>query len=1312
MHVLTPILPLAYLILLLPYASAVAKIQKKIWHEMPSATQDVPQKLDPYQQQSGTDYSSGGMAAEYPVNDYGQSQGGYESSANGYSNGGHQNGGYESANGYISNGGPQNGGYESSNGYSNGGPQSGGYESAGNGYSNMQPQQADGYSNGGGDSYSNSYSESHSGYGGGRYSDHLGGSGGYGDGLGGGGYGDNLGGGYGDGLGGWDKDVKTVVKHVYKNIAVPHAVPTPVQVTVPKYVKYFKPFAVARPVGVPHIIPVIKHVQKPIPFFASFPIHQSVPVPKFISLPVQVRVPRPVFIHVPKIVPVAKKYPVPVQVNVPKPYIVPVYKHVPVPVPHRVPKVINVVKEVPHYVKKPVPVYIDPHSGEFGPMNSFSGSGYTNSDYGNENNNNKGYASEEDSYYNGPLGHSQTGHPNNYQYGYNSGGGNDYGHQQTYNNAQETMNQNTPYYYNRQKVQGFNQPKQVYPANSYPRSQRLPNGQTMGNAPVILPNYYDSHQTPISNASNGYGYTGNGPAYSTDVQPQSPAPAPNELYYQNAHANGVGATSGSYMPPAGMPTSNSGYSQPIYSPNGYADYAISQQQYNQQMQYVQNNTSLEPPPTTYSDSTSTTTTTTTSSPVMQSEASKLYPNYQQHPFSSGPNLNQQSNNFNSIPQLESYPNFNEPKQQYAHKTNFDFNNPFKQQNPYQAGNNKVSQWVSNFLQNSNNGANRFMQHQHQDAQVTSFFHQPPQNTGIFNKDLTNFNIPSNNGFNNIQHNSKPQSYNYPESNHNNKFHNFENYVPSGSSHSSSSYSNSVSPPSMNFQNMNNDQNDYKYNNEKFDQSPSSFSPSSNSAIPNGYSPSGQSQSFSANNFGKEYSTSQHYSPQEPRQTPGANRDYSLSKTTNNEASNFPSSYSSNFGTKTQEFSPPNPQQMQNNNDVNGQTNAFSEYSNSPTYSQQGTKQADFLNMDFRNPEAQPQPDTLSSFLESASSQSFSQPIDTSYTSSSTSLTNSNSYSMTPESSQQSSMYSSPDGQVPNNNNDNNVSSFSNNQPLVDSPGVTASYSYSYTQQETQPPPSYPNSLYSGSFASDGQFKEVAQQSQSQYQPQTSFSDPQQLSKPSEQAYSPQQSDTYHGYIPKIEPTSYSASEPYPSYSNLNGSPVQASDQTSQSDAYQGFVPKTDSSSFFSSPESYPTFNSQKIDEMDQHLQESSAAESSIINVYTNSPDSKEAKKGQTFTFVDSASLESSQSPQYYLPPNPGTTSKNKYSNSDVQIIQAPSFNQDPNEPLQTSLDAYVPVQPVYYPPNGEPSTTYKEALSIAESTVYKEALNMDSSGKE
>ncbi|GIX91484.1 uncharacterized protein CDAR_201131 [Caerostris darwini] len=166
------------------------------------------------------------------------------------------------------------------------------------------------------------------------------------------------GGGYGHG---WHDKIpsKIIVKHIPKHVPIYKPYPIPKPVPVPKPVGFLKPLAIAKPFNVPHVVPVIKHFQKPFPVLKKVPIHFPIPLPKLVKLPFQIKLPKPYIVRVPKPYAVAKKFPVAVPVHIPRPYVVPVYKSVPVGVPQKIPKIIPVIKEVPEYVKKPVPVYIE-----------------------------------------------------------------------------------------------------------------------------------------------------------------------------------------------------------------------------------------------------------------------------------------------------------------------------------------------------------------------------------------------------------------------------------------------------------------------------------------------------------------------------------------------------------------------------------------------------------------------------------------------------------------------------------------------------------------------------------------------------------------------------------------------------------------------------------------------------------------------------------------------------------------------------------------------------------------------------------------
>ncbi|GFU46015.1 uncharacterized protein NPIL_190091 [Nephila pilipes] len=1262
-----------------PFISSVVQpAEEKSWQEVPAGTQD--QKLDPgfapsgeYSSRDVTGYSAG---SEYPTGNIGNY-------GNNYGNNMH-------------------GGNEFSGDVQGGGAGFGGVSYSQSGYSNSGDSFSDpseGFS--GHNSGFSGPSDAFSGHGDGfpgpteGFSGHGNGFSGPSEGFG--GHGERFTGGLQNT--GWEKPLKTVVKHTIKNIAVPHPVPAPVPVPVPRYIKYFKPFAIAKPVGVPHVIPVIKHIQKPIPFFTALPIRQTVPVPKFVGLPVQVRVPKPVFIHVPKIVPVAKRFPVPVEVNIPKPYIVPIYKHVPVPVPHRVPKVINIIKEVPHYVKKPVPVYVDDHgSVDYGGGGSYNSNGYSN-DYNNDYQGNYG---NDGNSYGGPHGNSghQGGSFNNldnagYNNGYGSNGGVDYNQYNSYTNPQESNQYNSPYFYNKPKGQGLNQQKS-YPPITYPRAHRLPNKPQT----PLLKDSSNQQSVDGSNDSNfngnqGTGYefsveikqngaTGNSHVYNNAVQStnsQTQASAANVNYYQTAsnplkfNNAGSGGLGSAYNSHPSSTNSGTGYSQPVYNPSSYAEYTLSQQQNNAQHVYPQNNTYLQYSQPSYSEAP--VPQTTTSSPTMMTEASKSFANYQQHPsnsYNNGYTMSQQSNSYNSIPHQDPFHNIHDSKSPYPSKSNYEFSSFFKKPASYQPP--QTSAWESSVnFHNSNYNTNKYAPPQQQ-SQQSLYSQQSSQGNYGYNKDVPDFvSSSANSDYHNTQNGYQSQ---YPsDSNQNNNYNAFDNYNPSGSSFSSSSYSNSYSQPSHAYQEDKGNLNTNKEN-EKYDQSSSqnSYSSTGNIAVPGLFDSSGTSYS-SSTSYSNDYGVSQSFSPQETRQHSSSVPSNSIPSTTHTlsvETINHPNGFS------TYKAYMPKPQETlqigngnagissatynDNNNPAN-QANSYSSYLGSSSYSPQESKQNVAMNNDavsspnFGN---QNQQSSFSNFVGSASNtNSYSQAMSSPSAYTSNSYSNSNSYSMTPPNNYQSKQFSSSNSQLYNNNASQDAV-YSTNNPIITGPEPITSYNYPYNQQLNELSPAYTGSVVASTSyaANDEKFQQFSQPQVTQYSP----PDPIQTSSGAKQTVGQQIASSLKQ---NVEPQGTS-----PSTSN----------------PFQGF--------------------NTKLDEMEQHMQSSG---SSIINVYTNSPDSKEAKKGQTFTFVDPASLESSQSSKYYQPPEVLAGAKSKYSNSDLQIVQGPSFNQEPNEPLQTSLDAYVPAQPVYYPPSSDQNTVYKEAMSVTD-TLYKEAISLDSNSKE
>ncbi|GIY16262.1 uncharacterized protein CEXT_814991 [Caerostris extrusa] len=460
-----------------------------------------------------------------------------------------------------------------------------------------------------------------------------------------------------------------------------------------------------KPVGVPHIIPVIKHIQKPIPFFTALPIHQSVPVPKFVGLPVQVRVPKPVFIHVPKIFPVAKRFPVPVEVNIPKPYIVPIYKHVPVPVPHRVPKVINIIKEVPHYVKKPVPVFVDDHSSDYGG----GGGAYTSSSYSNDygNDHQGGYGNEDHSY-GGPHGSGTAHHTssfNNMDLGYSNNGGLDFNQYQSYNSPQQNNQYGSHYFFNNNKEQG----QKSYPAITYPRAHRLPNKsqvtklkdstgyQSADGSNSHNNNHASAFELSVEVKQNGM--KGNNLNYNKDasaINSQVPVSATNENYYQsirdhNKPYSNIGSSPTSINSHSTSSNSAESFSQPLFNPSAYAEYTQSAKKNpnDTYMQYSQPVYSSTPAAQT-----------STASTGIVAEASKSFSNYQPFPsnsYSNGYGMSQQSNNFNSIPHQDKLSSYNDAKSAFPSKSNFDFNNLFKQPITYQPPKNHYGKLMQTFI---------------------------------------------------------------------------------------------------------------------------------------------------------------------------------------------------------------------------------------------------------------------------------------------------------------------------------------------------------------------------------------------------------------------------------------------------------------------------------------------------------------------------------------------------------------------------------------------------------------------------------------
>ncbi|XP_054715506.1 probable cyclin-dependent serine/threonine-protein kinase DDB_G0292550 [Uloborus diversus] len=946
----------------------------------------------------------------------------------------------------------------------------------------------------------------------------------------------------GGGNEGWERPVKTVIKHVYKNIAVPHPVPAPVQVPVPKYIKYFKPFAIAKPVAIPHVIPVVKHVHKSVPFFASFPVRHSVPVPKFVGLPVQVRVPRPVFVHVPKIVPVAKKIPVPVEVNVPRPYLVPVYKTVPVPVPHKVPKIIEVIKEVPHFVKKPVPVYIDSHQG-----NDFtSGTSYSTSSYSNH------YGNDED-LYGGPQGVLNPQDNNAFdEFGYNNKEQSDFNQGHGYSGSQNTNAYDSPYFYGRQKLQGNAQSfgQKQYPPESYPRAHRLStkanNNNHQNGGSYQQQGYRQSSSSGSSLSSSGLSGASSGtsgsssyppnnddPSYNGDVASQGQASVNKEQFYKNVKSVHQSAYTGSNnLAPQSNYNLAPQYSQPVYNPSAYAEYLMSQEQSGQKSELIKQNYS-QPQAANIKDQN------TQNMMAQASGPASVYHQYSQNSYrdsqsqypNSMPSQNMKSNS--EVKYASNYNRYNKQPNSNYHRQKF----PPRSNNYYRGPN----------THNPRENSQRQNENRHQGQQMRHHTYADR------NPNYRNYNHPNyqaQQSQRNTQHESNS---------------NMNGYVPSGTSSTSTSHSYTESKPQ--YQVSTSGDNAFMQN-EKFDHAASqnTYVSDSNIAVPGPYVSSDTSYSHSrSSSFGNQYSSSNgNYAPQASNQI--LSQSGSLNSFHDNNLSHM-SSVSSNSASASQSNSYTQP------------VSSYTSYSNAYSKSNSQTNPGD-------EPLQQSQ---------SASSATYRDQNSMDYSNSFN-----NQYSSAPGSSISES-YSSYSQQS------NSGTSFS---PQYDGPVLQADELPSPFQNDKQ---SYQTSLEQGSLTNA----------------------------------------LFH---------------------------MQNSSQLVSS----GDLPKS------------------PIDEMEQHVQSSA---SSIIKVYTNSPDSAEGKNGKTFSFVDPETLESSQSATYFHSQEPDSRPKIEYSSEDLKIYQGSSFNSgELSEPLQTSLDAYVPAQPVYQPASHQ-NMVYEGAMSDSDA-VYKEAISL------
>ncbi|KFM60396.1 hypothetical protein X975_15776, partial [Stegodyphus mimosarum] len=886
---------------------------------------------------------------------------------------------------------------------------------------------------------------------------------------------------------------------------------------------------------------------------------------------------------------------------------------------------------------------------------------------------------------------------------------------------QQNMDLNSGQFNEREKLnfqqqeQNFHQ-RPLYPPQSYPRAHRLQTNNA-NNGITKSQTYSNNHNSNINKHPAGVHGTSyeldvdvsprgvkiNDSPYSSEIAPTNynqngQDNAPNGLYYNNGQAindgrenlgsnNYASNTYGSQQLSSNpqYTQSSTQYSQPVYNPAGYAEYLMSQQQSNQQPEYSQSNISQQysqpyeasktaqenlqnvmaqasnqgiasqisnqgamslpsqgvmshisnQGATTQADAQSMMSQSLmsssqglmaqqpshstmsqipnqgmvsqasnqginnqesnqsikqdvsnqgmiaqTSDQGMLTQASKLQNYYQQYPsntFNNGFRSVQQMNGFSNVPQLEQYSNYNAPKPKYPEKPNYDFDNMYKQVNKYQMGRGNSLPWQTNNYQNQNTNDNNFQQFQQYNQQL--FGQIPTQN----NEGLKN-------GFFNNPGNLKPgsQAISSINTEPKNNLHNFNDFLPSGSSASSSSYSNSYSPPHAGFHATSSENTMFRQN-EKFDQSSSqnSYASSSNIAVPGPFTPSGSSVSYSSNAYGSNYGDARSYSPQATNQvyshSHGSQMTNSVSKDHPTSAS---TSHSTHIGSGT--YSQPS-------------SSLSKSYSSSNSYdvSSQGSYQTPSFEF------SPPKP----------------------------------SFEFSPQATYQMPVQSKPEMPLFSQNESQTLTSFSNAKSLLTNPGISTSYSYSYSQQVSDEIPDSSSSAITNPMLNIGLPKTFAQLQSSQ------------------QSQNREQND------------------PFALHANS--------------------VTKAQSSN---------ALQNSKLDEMEEHVQSSA---SSIIKFYTNSPDSEEGKRGQSFTFMDSSALESSPSATFYHPDDPTSNSKIGYSSEDLKIIQGPSYSQDPAEPLQTSLDAYVPAQPIYQASSSDQNTVYKEAASENDG-VYKEAVSIAS----
>lgn len=807
--------------------------------------------------------------------------------------------------------------------------------------------------------------------------------------------------------------------------------------------------------------------------------------------------------------------------------------------------------------------------------------------------------------------------------------------------------------------------------------------------------YNYSNNTPASELNtnmNSENNGGGGVNYNTGMQQsgnynQGQTNGYNDLYYQNNNVNNQMSSANSLSTPTlklPLENINKQFSQPLYDPSAYAEYAMNQQNpstMNQQQQSQQQQQPSEFHPNysqPYTDQQSSQSEMLPQSMMVQAPKSQYYNQHPENAYSVGYNSNYQTNGANNIHNTPDYDTYNNQKSPFTGKGDFDYNSAyngnknFAKYNQDNKHNPSYSEEISPPFQSNQQYQSSWPNNNYNQNLNTNVMPQMQQYNQQQSKMATkNSNLNYNQGFNNYNsnpmgYNNAPEGYQQTSLKNTESKANFDNYVPSGSSSSSSSFSESISPPtSARFQ-MPSASNTFIKQNEKFDQSATqnTYTSDSNIAVPGVYSDSGTSVSYSNSAYGNGYSKYQNFAQAGPSPVLSnsasqldfqshlnefaqynppnqLNSQNQFSPSVSNLDPNHFTTSSSQTNTQNQKHdagpqynsqSPLNSPIQPNNN------NQFSSYNqmsgqnqlNSQAYLNQMQQiQPAFKN---NNNYISVLPESNSNYASSGSSSTFSPPS-MPLSGYSSEISNKD-YNTPAESNYNEQQKSDTPLPYSNQNIKEETSITTSNSSSLSKPSFTSSLSYSYTEKKSKPEKTYmiQKEVNKPSFNSQNNIK--SQQNKDNFQ--TSSSNIQ--------------------YSPQI---------------------TEADIQSAKS----------------------------KIDEMERHIQSSA---SSIINVYTNSPQSMSDATGQTFSFMDPEAMGSSQSATFFEPLDSDGNTKPQYSSEDLTIVPGPSY-QDPAEPLQTSLDAYVPVRPPYQSSASDQNTVYKEAIS--ETDEYKEAisLNTDSS---